>query len=437
MTILYIIECTQIILLTILICIEISKKNRNIFFIVTSALIIILLPGQGLWVLNYFSENNVNDMMHIYQSLSIDSVYISCYYSLIFIVIYIASFLLFSLKKNKKKITLSSTDKKIKKINFYSYIFISVATFVFGALLISSGGGFYASLTSPGMNLSGGVGMLMTLMSIGKLPLLYKIAVRRNIVLWDVFLFSFVFILTLLNSRTSAVFIMFQLIILLNYCRKQLNRRELLIFPIVGIIIIFVFGLYREFTSNYPGSIELIELFNFFLSYNLMTIINWFYASNTEVFTGLAGILTYENNINGLNYDYGISSLYFILNLIPSAIRESNIIQIQYYADIIKNSYPYLNGSIVSSLIESYYGHFSLSGIIFLGLFMGYLVYYFDERMRYINSNTLLVGLLSVQLFRMIRGPETQVYLYFVTEYIIYKFYKFTFLLTDTKNQRI
>jgi hypothetical protein len=116
-------------------------------------------------------------------------------------------------------------------------------------------------------------------------------------------------------------FFLFQLLILMNYCRREVSRRMVIGGMAILLFVAIVFGRYRHFS----GITEKIELSNLQDAYKKYTrtdnTIDWFYSSAVEGSAGLAGILTYSDNQGGIVHDFSISNLGFWIKLIPYPIR--------------------------------------------------------------------------------------------------------------------
>ena len=149
----YLLLYFQIALLGLVIICEMVKHNqKNIFAIVMSSLIIILLSGQGLWVINNLEVNNIVEMVHIYQRINTESVDLACVYSSFYVIAYYVVYVITSKKKQENNFN-SLRNKYIIRDDVASYALISIFFFISSTILIISGGGIVSSILAPGMKI--------------------------------------------------------------------------------------------------------------------------------------------------------------------------------------------------------------------------------------------------------------------------------------------
>ncbi|MTJ19188.1 hypothetical protein [Dolichospermum sp. UHCC 0299] len=396
---------TQILLLIILIIRElVQNRNRNLYVVFTSVTMLTLVQGQAWWLLSQF-QNGDSDIVHLYQLLSLESTRLANLYAGLCTISLFITYTWMARHKFKNKGFLNSgvVVFSIKNTNsLVSYIVIALWVTVFGGILILLLGGLQAAIDNPG-NSVGGQTFLLIGVSLGKMPLLYKLSLKQRLNRVDILTFGFTFLLTLINSRFLATFMLVQVLLIFNYCWKQIPRRWIIASGFVFIFIFIIYGLYRDNSAiNYNLSLfERLEEISSRLNQQDSPI-EWFYRTNVEVFAGLAGILTYENNVGGINSDFGLSNLSLFTQFIPNMIRNDPYL-VGPLTDFLKSLYPYPEGSVVPSGLETFYAHFGVFGLILLGILLGYLSYFLHMKMLYQNDDTLKVSLLSVQLINIVR----------------------------------
>lgn len=398
-------------------------SQRNLFAILISGTFLVLVSGQAWWMLSRFEESGENGMMHLYQYISLPAARMANFYVGL-AVIFFAIF--YFIKRNRRYKTGVQTDcVSGRPINQRAYLFLFAWVVVISINLTMSAGGLIASLSAPGLNYAYGVTMYLILLSAGKLPLLYKIASRGEILKSDILLFLIVVFFTLLNARLNAGLILLQLVIIVNYCRHEISRKVLLLVPTFAVIIFIVFGLYREFASRQSGVIAQDELIAFVIDYADFTMVfDWFYAMNVEGFAGLAGVLTYDKAIGGISFDFGLSNISFITQFIPGALRTDPSLPLSQLSEYLRSIYPYQEGSIIRPGIEIAYSNFWVIGIVLFGALLGYFAQFFHAAMLRINSSTLAIGLISVQSFHSIRGPISNALFFGMSDLIMLLLFK-------------
>jgi hypothetical protein len=69
--------------------------------------------------------------------------------------------------------------------------------------------------------------------------------------------------------------------------------------------------------------------------------------------------------------------------------------------------------------MENAYRSFGIIGVLFFGLFLGYLTRWFDNRMREPNFDRLALLLISVQCIALVRGTVRNVILFALAELVV------------------
>jgi hypothetical protein len=266
----------------------------------------------------------------------------------------------------------------------------------------------------------GGQTMLLIALSVGKLPLLYKLSHRQPVLYIDIALFAITFLLTLFNSRFLASFILIQLLLTYNYAVREVPRK-IMLYAALALVLIFIgYGLYRDnaaLNTDLNLAERVVLIIDRFSSDE--NPVNWFYRTNVEGFAGLAGLLTYEEQIGGISHDFGLSNLTLITQLVPNALRNNPDLPFGAFANFFGDLYPY-SGSVVPSGIENAYAHFGVIGLWALGVALGYLTRHLHYQLRLPTPHRLLWALLSVQMFNLIRGTFRNALFYGLADWVIY-----------------
>jgi len=414
------------------------SSQRNLFVILTASVFLFLVSGQAWWMLSFLEENGGGGMMHLYQYVSLPAARLANLYVGIAVVCFSILYFILGLKPIQKKIVRRHVNRS-QSTNKLVYFSLFLWVIGISIILTISAGGLIASLSSPGTNYSHGVTMLLILLSIGKLPLFYKIVSNSEITKLDVVLFLVVLLFTLLNARLNVALILLQLLIFINYCKHEISLRALLFVPVIAIILFIGFGLYREFASRESGVITLNEFITFIVAFvDVSMVINWFYAMNVEGFAGLAGVLTYAQSIGGLPFDFGVSNISFITQFIPGDLRTDPSSPLSEFSEFLRTIYPY-EGSVVRPGMEIAYSNFGVFGIILFGALLAYLAKHFHHVMLSLKSSTLTlaIGLISVQSFHSIRGPFSNALFYGLSDLFMLLIFRVIFSLFKSSNFRV
>lgn len=376
-------------------------RGRNLYAILIAGAMLVLVHGQAWWVLAQF-ESGVDAIEHLEQTITLQGARLANFYIGLSVVCFGLTYLLFPLRKRVTEPRPTTTVSPPNSPRMF-YALVTIWTVVWAGVLLRYAGGFEAAVTKPGQSLVGGQTMALIMAGLGKLPLLRKTALGGKVVLLDLALFVLTLFLFLINSRFLTSFILLQLVVLVHYCRREVSRRSLLGLALALILILFVFGLYRDYTSRYE-QVEVSELGHFLMTRTGEdSPVAWFYRKNVEGFTGLAGILTYEADQGGIVHDLGLSNLRVITRFIPSSLRNDPDLLFKTLDDFLRSLYPYA-GSIVPSGMENAYAHFGVSGVLALGALLGYMARRFQLRMHNRTVDRLLIALISVHALQLIRG---------------------------------
>ncbi|MEO6454286.1 MAG: hypothetical protein ABIN97_09450 [Ginsengibacter sp.] len=391
----------QVFLLSYVIIREILlKSDRNLFAILVPATILILVQGQAWWILGQFETMDVAKIDVVNNSFSLDMARKANLYYGICTIFYVSTFQLFRKIRwfDKSHNTFQHPNHGT---SILSYLFIAVWTLIIASLLFSKAGGLDTALTKPGQLIEGQTVFILAL-GIAKLPLIVKLNSGSKIVILDFLFFGAALVITLFNSRFLTAFALLQLLIVINYRRKEISRRTIFMLIVPAIVVFFVFGIYRDFAYRF-GTVGIKEAINTFIDPSIeFNILDWFYRNNIEGFSGLAGILYFQKENLNFQYDFGLSELGNIFNYIPNSIRNDPNLLFAENVSVLKESFPY-KGSVVPGGFELAYGHFGLPGMILYSFILGILTPFLHSQLRKKNPGDLPILLVSVQLLNGIR----------------------------------
>jgi len=421
----------QIIILVVITARELMRpRKRNIFAIVMSLTMLILVQGQAWWILDQFEGSDIGYIQHLRQTINLGAARLANMYVGLSVICFGTTYVLFTLYT--RPVVRREADKLQYRTHPPTYNLLAAAwVLVTSTMLLQISGGLEAIVFKPGQTMAGGVTMFLMMVGLGKFPLFHKVAYSQKINWADLALCSLVLFLFLLNARFLAIFVLLQLVVLVNYCRVEIPRRGLLGIAFLVFLILIVFGLYREFTTRFE-SVELEALQEFFVPYILENgALDWFYHANVEGFVGLAGILTFEASQGGIAHDFGLSNLSVLTKLIPYVIRNDPDLPFMAFAETVESMYPYQEGTLIPSGMEMAYAHFGLPGVLGFGAVLGYLPHWLHTRMSNPRADRVLIALLSVVLLHLIRGLFGGTFLLGLVEIIALLVYRFMRSMED------
>lgn len=400
--------------------IELARsRNRNLVAILVAGTLIVLVLGQDWWVLAQLQTSSyVQQLFHL---ITLDGARLANLYLALATAAFTVAYVL---NRNGATVTSSVVAGESQASRPIPYILATLWTLGASALVLVTSGGLAHAVSHPGELVAGQAGALMAL-TLGKLPLLDAVASRRQLRLPEAALFLLVLSLTVLNSRFLAVFLLVQLAVVWNYRRKELSPARLLPLAAGVVLILIVFGVYRDMVSYFPAGTPLDALtIETFLTQRAATgLTGWFYAWNVEGFTGLAGILTFTLHNGSLAHDFGLSILSFPLHLIPNGLRVAPSLPFMDISRALQQAYPYRQ-SIVAPGFELAYGGFGLPGVLALGGLLGWLCRHGHRAAQSARGDPLLACLLSVQLLQMVRGTFVTVLVFGIAEIVTLRLYR-------------
>lgn len=387
-------------LLLFLIIREASKKSeRNLFTILVALTLLLLVQGQAWWTLA--RVQNAAYTQQLYNVISRDGARLANLYA----AFAMALFLIGRAVARRLRPTQRVGRPSSAEAGRIPYTFVAVVTTLGAAAAIASAGGLSRALQSPGQQLAG-QSLLLIAVGMGKMPTMSLLSRGHRPTVPALALAALTVLVTLFNSRFLMLFVLTQFIIVSHYCRRPVRRITLGVAAAVGVAVLLLFGLYRDFNAV-RSSDPTIGSAGAFLSQRApLGVVDWFYSYNVEGFTGFAGIVTYDQAVpGGISHDYGISTLSVLPHLLPNAVRTDPALPFKGVYDYLTSAYPY-HSSIVSPGFEMAYAGFGLIGVLILGFLLGYASVRLDSAMRsrHAAGNALLLGVVSVQILQVIRG---------------------------------
>lgn len=388
--------------------------GRNVYMLALAPAMLVLVNGQAWWVFSKFADNQTSIIYHIKKSISVDGAKLANFYlGLSIIVLYVTYRVLEKkqpLKSFFKPTPLPAGEGSVKAIT-NSILVLWTGFFAYIAFDVM--GGALVLIANPGQFMGNGATVFLVLVHLSRLQFLKSIAKNQQPLIVERLLFVFVIIFQLFNGRGWMLFFVFQLLIAYNYCKKEISRKTAVSFALFFLFTIFIFGMYRHFTSL-AGPSTLNEYISVYSGSD--NPINWFYSTSVEGFAGLAGILTYKET-HLIFHDFGISNLTFWMKLIPYQIRLDPTFPFVELNELILNKYPYPD-SITKSGYESFYAHFGIFGILSLGFLFPYCANKFHLCMIGNNPKKFKIAIYSAYLLLLLYGSLFFIFFYAMTETI-------------------
>ncbi|HEV2172888.1 MAG TPA: hypothetical protein VGR71_04940, partial [Nitrospira sp.] len=276
---------------------------------------------------------------------------------------------------------------------------VAIALMVVGFIMLCvAHGGLTNQLTELGTN-TGGVVLALSFVGFAKYPYLHKVAFVREPALRDRIVLVMACLLTIINSRGLALTIILQTLLISSYCGRE-KKLHLLKYALVGIFIIVVYGSLRDFTHwRYSrGALGVEEIYQpdalkaFFIDrdFNFTSL---FYEHSVGVFSGFAGILSYDMSY-GLPHDIGVSLLLLLVHLAPYAVRTGLLSGLDEW---LRAAYPY-KGSVVPGGFEASFAHFGFAGVFAYAVALGVLPATIHNNLMSAKRDCLKWGLLAPYL---------------------------------------
>jgi hypothetical protein len=374
-----------------------KPAGKNLLMILVAATMIGLVQIQIVWL--FFAFDSVpGRVTHLLQSISLEAAKSANLLATLFVICFCSlTYRLDTTRPTTRNDQIATGRAETTLTYSVAMVWVLGA----GAALAALAGGISSALEKPGQAVAGQT-LFLILVSLGKIPLARKIALRRSVNALDVILYTAAFSLLLFNSRFLAAYAVLQLAMIFHYRRKEASTGVIVGLGAALMAIFVVFGLYREaaYARIYTPGFSTTE----FIESNFTSgeAFNWFYAKNVEGFVGLAGIITYESDKGSLDHDYGVSNLLLLGQLLPNSIRTDPDLPFNDLAEGVRSAYPY-NGSVVPSGLEASYAHFGPIGVIGLGFLLGYLVVKIHRILLETSESAVTASLVSVHVLSLIR----------------------------------
>jgi hypothetical protein len=377
--------------------IVLRKEKGNLVSILFYSFLLFTVTGQNLYVLSVMEGGEIplNLFGHTIseQGFKIATLLVTLS---IMIMAFISEYS--EVQRPQQHLTSRRRYKVEKPLNPTYYVIVYTITLTAIAWLIAVLGGIQALLFSPGQMVGGQV-LPLILMQIAKFPITYKIINKLKIDRLDVWIFVPYIIVTMLNSRRQSIVPLLQLIIAYHYYCNRIKLSKLVFAAIPVFLIVFVYGFYRDFNNFYTE----YTWSNFLEFYDKNSFFESFYRLQVEGFSGLAGIISYDLT-NSISYDFGLSNLKVIIQLLPYEIRNSAFKDL---AETVYNVYPY-QGSVVPTGYEAAFANFGILGVLALSLLCGTLVnrmhLYLMRGTKMSDAKSMIIIFSSVNLNLFIGG---------------------------------
>jgi hypothetical protein len=372
-----------------------AKKNLVLVLVFAASLGVVQM--QAVWLFQKF-ETTSGRITHIIQSLSLPAAKTANLLTTLFVIILCS--VVYGFERNPPRWRPIS-DRPGAMETFRSYAVTTCWVLFFGAALIAILGGIQKAIEDPGQFVPGQA-FLLILVSIGKVPLVRKIGLRRAVQPIDIVLYTIMFVVTLFNSRFLGAFALLQLAVIYHYRRKEASLGVIVGIGAALVGIFVFFGLYRDYavvkyTTGGATSLEYVER-----SVTNGDALDWLYSKDVEGFVGLVGILTYESDQGKLDHDYGMSNLQLFTQLVPANLRTDANLPFKSLSDTFEKSYPY-RGTIVPSGLEASYAHFGIFGPLLLAVGLGYLIMLMHRLLLETQEASVPASLVSVHLMSLVR----------------------------------
>jgi hypothetical protein len=392
----------------------IRPRARNLYAILIAGALLVMVQGQAWWMFAQFEITGYSWFQHLNQQISLDGARRANLYMGLAISAFAATYAISTLRMRGRTLEQAKSARGGTFASEHAFL-IATCVFAVGALFVLYlAGGPVQLILRPGQSFARGLTMFLLIASVGKIPALYHLSAGVRPTLKEFALFGAMAALMLLNSRFLAVFLLLQLALVANYCRRELSRRILLGTLAAVFAVLIVFGLYRDELakqqSGYAVAGDYVER-------RLDAVTNWFYRANIEGFAGFAGVLTVEDR-TGLVHDFGVSELRVVTQFVPYSLRADPSLPFAGIASYLQSLAP-RSGSVVTPGMENAYAHFGLPGVVGLGALLGWLATWLHLSMSNPLKNRLLVGLVSVHTLQLVRGSFFNTLFFGISEVLV------------------
>jgi len=382
----------QVVLLSLIVAKELlNRGKKNLVAVFFCAAHLVLVEGQALYVLYDLAQNSepvfYASNVITFRSFTLANTVLTISVLVIYIVHHLTA--------GRTPLSYRAKPPEYRE-TLFSYVVVIGLMLVACYLLINKLGGLRRFYYSMGVMVGGQV-FLMILLSIGKLPLLGKIAASRKPNCLDWLLFSVAGLLILLNSRGTAILLVMQYLLLGYFCGRDTGTSGVFLkIAVVFFLVVIVYGGIRDFVTPRKTFEGLFEYYFTTRGPNEMKALGMgdlFFRFMIGPFAGLAGILnTYIGG--GVDHDFGISNLCLLTHLIPYGIRAAVLPDIEGWL----TSFFAVSGSVVPGGYEASFVHLGFAGIFILSLFLGALPGLLHKRLVCPGADRLKYAMLAVHL---------------------------------------
>jgi hypothetical protein len=385
---------------------ELRVSDRNIYACIFVICNLVLIQAQGFYIMSELDDHERTYVTHLFQEVTYTGALSACWLLTVYCFAAVSFYFLTSRRRLEPRVKRGVS--LVLRPTRLTYVFVFVLMAVCAEYLAVLYGGWREFVTRPGQIIHGQTAAIMFL-GLGAFPLLARLIANTRPTIMDYGLVGFAFTVTLLNSRILAILMMAGVILARHYHGQPLKARGILFSFGLWLCIMFVYGTYRD-SSNYfakPTVRTLIDYTAARLSQGTATL-RWYYATNVEGFTGLAGLVTAEQSA-GPRRDYGLVTLGFPLTLVPYSIRSSKALPLWRLDEFIRDAG--VSRSVVSPGVELAYLHFGVFGMLLFGAASGWLMRAAHARLRSGGSGLLAVWFCAGSLM-LVRGTFAHAAIY-------------------------
>lgn len=269
------------------------------------------------------------------------------------------------------------------------YLFLFSFLCLLSIILIFAVVGISDFLHSSRPGFQTGSTIFLVLLSLGLMPLLFKIIYKHRIGRGDLACFLVSFVVTGAMGRTSAIFYLLAILLAVYYergwAKAPLTPKLIASFLGLGIAVALVFVVYGAIRGA-QGAVtdSLGNIIDYIQEHPEKTVlsIEWNYRFDIEGMSGIAGAFTqYLSQPNSVHHDVGASWLLEgAIQWLPGVLKPFAKGISDLSADL--NWYPY---SIVATAAESFFMSFGWAGMFLYPIAVYFLAWYLPSRFQQID----------------------------------------------------
>jgi hypothetical protein len=307
-----------------LVTIVFAFRKRSLLIMVVQLGFIALVTSQALWVT--FSLGASNDVLHYvgYARFYTDDALLAALLFFFFqLCLFAISILIPRLKEScgdeigrLDQPPFPADSRYINK--WFERSCFSFVVLLICPLIIVNAGGPRDFFLNPGSLITGQTALILSL-GIVKWGLLGRVFYNMPIDKFSVFFFAVYVVFCLFTSRFLTVFALLQLALFWHYRISPLRWRSLAVALVGVFFVVVVFGVYRDIAHRSSGEIGDLRQFYSEVVKFLPLFFDWFFANNTEVFSGTCDAIRYLGQ--GGRLELLIPELNAVFSVIPGFIR--------------------------------------------------------------------------------------------------------------------